>query len=78
MIERNEVVEQQCHTVNDDYDPMKAGIRVAPHPKPKKAKKPKPEWWRFLTEESIGSLLEKRRLKKAEAEAHKNDPWTSR
>lgn len=77
MIEGVEIPEQPCLIVNDKYDPMKVGLRVAPHPKPKKAKTPKPEWWRFLTEESIGSLLEKRRLKKAEAEALKNDPWSS-
>lgn len=60
-----------------DYDPMKQPLRVAPHSKPRmpKKKKQKPEWWRFLTEESIGSLLEKRRQRKAEAEARKSDPW---
>lgn len=49
-----------------DYDPMNQPLRVAPHSKPKmpKKKKPKPEWWRFLTEESIGSLLKKRRQRK--------------
>lgn len=58
----------------DTYDPMKQPLRVAPHPKPRKPKKPKPEWWRFLTEESIGSLLEKRSQRKA-AKARKSDPW---
>lgn len=73
----NSVANERCIPIIDNYDPMKIGARVAPRPKPKKAKKPKPEWWRFLTEESIGSLLEKRRQKKAEAEACKNDPWSS-
>lgn len=63
------------HQESVDYDPMKQPVRVASHSKPKRPKKQKPEWWRFLTEESIGSLLEKRRKKKAEAEACKNDPW---
>lgn len=59
-----------------DYNPMNQPLRIAPHHKPKltKKKKQKPEWWRFLTEESIGSLLEKRRKRKAEAEARKTDP----
>lgn len=78
MNEGVEVVDPPCRIVNDDYDPMKIGVRVAPRPKPKKPKRAKPEWWRFLTEESIGSLLEKRRKKKAEAESRKNDPWSSR
>lgn len=54
----------------DNYDPMKIGLRVAPHTKPQKQKRhrPKPEWWRFLTEESIGSLLEKRRQKNRQKE----------
>lgn len=63
------------HQESVDYDPMKQPVRVASHSKPKRPKKQKPEWWRFLTEESIGSLLEKRRKKKAEADARKNDPW---
>lgn len=78
MIEGGEVVEPPCCIVNDDYDPMKIGVHVAPRPKPKKPKRAKPEWWRFITEESIGSLLEKRRQKKAESEARMNDPWSSR
>lgn len=63
------------HQESVDYDPMKQPVRVASHSKPKSPKKQKPEWWSFLTEESIGSLLEKRRKKKAEAEARKNDQW---
>lgn len=66
---------EMCHQDSIDYDLMNQPLRVAPIQKPKKAKKQKPEWWRFLTEESIGSLLEKRRKKKAEDDARKNDPW---
>lgn len=47
------------------YSPRKNG----------KPRKVKPEWWRFLTEESIGSLLEKRKQKKKDADARANDPW---
>lgn len=65
------------HQEVENYDPMKQPLRATRHSKPKKSKrkKQKREWWRFLTEESIGSLLEKRRKKKAEAEARKSDPW---
>lgn len=60
-----------------NYDPMNQPLRVAPHSKQEmpKSKKTKPEWWRFLTEESIGSLLEKRLKNKAETESRKSDPW---
>ncbi|MCM1071815.1 MAG: hypothetical protein NC210_04990 [[Clostridium] fimetarium] len=75
MNERNEVVEQPSHMLNDDYGSMEVGKRIAVR---HKLKKTKPEWWRFLTEESIGSLLTRRSQKKAEAEARKNDPWVSR
>lgn len=63
------------HQDSIKFDPMKQPMRIAPRPKPKKPKKQKPEWWHFLTEESIGSLIEKRRKKKAEADVRKNDPW---
>lgn len=59
----------------ENCDPMKQPLRVAHHSMPKKPMKKKPEWWRFLTEESFGSLLEKRHRKKAEDEARKCDPW---
>lgn len=72
--ERNEIFSQSSHLRNEDHRLTKGNTRAASHDKGKKAK---PEWWRFLTEESIGSLLEKRRRKKAEGEACKNDPWSS-
>jgi hypothetical protein len=77
MIERGEVVEPQYHLIKDDYDSIRMRGCGTPHPKPRKVKKPKPEWWRFLTEESIGSLLEKRKRRK-EAKARANDPWSQR
>ncbi|MCM1065945.1 MAG: hypothetical protein NC418_00035 [Muribaculaceae bacterium] len=55
-------------------------VRIVPvrsaKPKPRRVRKPK--WWRFLTEETLGTIMERRRRKEAEAKARENDPWTSR
>lgn len=61
----------------DKYHPIPTEHSVSPCIKPQKPKRRKPEWWRFLTEESIGSLLKKRRQRKKEAKARANDPWAS-
>ena len=61
----------------DKYHPIPTEHSVSPRIKPQKPKRRKPEWWRFLTEESIGSLLKKRRQRKKEAKARANDPWAS-
>lgn len=52
-------------------------IRQVPHPAPKKVKQKrvKPEWWCFLTEESIGSLLEKRQQRKASRKHEQDNSW---
>lgn len=59
---------------NINHDPIKQRLQTATHSKPMKPKRQKPDWWRFLTEESIGSLLEKHRRKKASSDARKNTP----
>lgn len=67
---------KNCNQIPENNDPW-LKVKVVPHRAPKKVRQSnrKPEWWRFLTEESIATLLEKRRRRKAMAMHEQDEPW---
>lgn len=68
--------ENNCNQIPENND-LRLKVKVVPHRAPKKVRQSnrKPEWWRFLTEESIATLLEKRRRRKAMAMNEQDEPW---
>ena len=67
---------KNCNQIQETSDPW-LKVKVEPHRAPKKVRQSnrKPEWWRFLTEESIATLLEKHRRRKAMVKNEQNEPW---
>ena len=67
---------KNCNQIPENSD-SRLKVKVVPHRAPKKVRQSnrKPEWWRFLTEESIATLLEKRRRRKAMDMNEQDEPW---
>ncbi len=65
---------KNCNQIQETSDPK---VKVEPYRAPKKVRQSnsKPEWWRFLTEESIATLLEKHRRRKAMVKNERDEPW---
>lgn len=67
---------KNCNQIQEISDQW-LKVKVVPHRAPKKVRQSnrKPEWWRFLTEESIATLLEKHRRRKAMVKNERDEPW---